>query len=537
MAATALCGAVSAVPAKADTTSAQISAIEKQIHALEGQLSHMKRDLSARNEEVVAARREASEAVRRSREMEDRQALAGYAPMGPATAGSLKTPPGLLPHSSYSDFRPASYANEEVYVGGVRIGFPKGRPTISSADDRYSFSVGLAFHYDIGGFVDSQPTGNESKGRFPGFTENARRLRIPFTFRYDNWSAVVTPDFGSSVDGTDGLYEANLNYSGFKNTVLTAGYFQPRVTLEDAESSNDFELMERPAITEIVRNIAAGDARFSVGGLHYNDRFWIAGYFTGQTFGNRTADNTISDSQTGGVLRIAGRPIATKDVDMHLGVSLMSAFKVNEGSNGRSYTFSERPETRLTTETLLNTGRIGNVDQIWAAGPEFALRYRRLELQSEYYHIGVQRSQQQVGTTAPVPNLGFEGYYVEANYTLLGHPRAYSPKLGAFTAPVPEHDFDPKHDYWGAWEVTGRWSAVDLDDGIKTAALSQTSVGGIRGGYQRDWEIGVNWYPNKHFRTMLDFNRFIVSRSQGAGAINTLGRSGSAVTGRIQANF
>ena len=181
----------------------------------------------------------------------------------------------------------------------MMIGFPGGRPTISSEDGAYALQIGLAFHEDLGGFMGMSPRAGETKGLFPGMTENARRLRIPISFRYKNWIANITPDFGAgSADGAVTLYEANLNYAGIHHTVLTAGYFQPRVTEEDSESSNEFEMMERPAITDIVRNIAAGDARFSLGALHYAKRCWIAGYVTGQSDGIR-ASAVVSDSQTG----------------------------------------------------------------------------------------------------------------------------------------------------------------------------------------------------------------------------------------------
>ncbi|ANA12869.1 MULTISPECIES: OprO/OprP family phosphate-selective porin [Acetobacter] len=426
--------------------------------------------------------------------------------------------------TSWKDFKAATQKDENVHVGGMIIGFPKGRFTVASEDGAYGLSIGLAFHEDFGGFMGMSPRRGETKGDFSSFTENARRLRIPFTFRYKDWVANITPDFGSgSADGSDGLYEANLNYTGLHNTILTVGYFQPRVTEEDSESSNDFEMMERPAITDIVRNIAAGDARFSVGGLHYEKRWWIAGYFTGQTFGNRAKDTNIGDSQTGGTFRVAGRPYVSKDIDVHLGLSAISAFKVNDGTNGRTYTFKEAPEVNLTTTALLNTGALRNIGSVWSAGPELGFRWKKLVLKGEYYHIGVTRNQQQGGQS--LPSLSFEGYYGAANYTLFGKPRMYNEKEGAFSAPGVEHEFDPAHGYWGALELSGRYSVADFDD----------TANSVRGGRQTVWSGGVNWYPNRHFRVMLDFNHFIVTRN--SQAYNILGRDGNSVAARVQAAF
>ncbi|NLI27019.1 MAG: porin [Acetobacter sp.] len=439
--------------------------------------------------------------------------------------------------SSWADFQRASKSDEEVTIGGMRFGFPQGRPTLQSSDGRYALSIGLAFQEDFGGFFNSGPRVGETGGHFNSFTSNARRLRIPFSFRYKDIVANVTPDYaGGNDDGQIGLYEANINYAGFHNSVLTIGYFQPRVTLVDSESSNDFMLMERPGITDIVRNIAASDARFSIGGMHYEKRWWVGAYFTGQQFGARNSsgyyggDSSISDSQTGGLLRAAGRPIATKNWDLHLGVSSIAAFKPNQSSSGRTFKLSQRPEINLGEDSLISTGNMSNVSHVWSVGPEVALRWKRFLMQGEYYTIGVDRKTS--NSVQQLPTLHFKGWYGAANYTIFGTPRLYNIKEGAFSAPgVPEVDeFDPSTGHWGALEVTGRYSVTDLNSNLG-------SVNGVRGGQQTVWAGGLNWYPNRHFRVMLDFNHFIASRSANAGTLNTVGRNGNSIAARIQAGF
>jgi phosphate-selective porin OprO and OprP len=435
------------------------------------------------------------------------------------------------PPASWAEFRAATAKDETVHVGGIGIGFPNGTPTISSDDGAYAFSVGLTAQEDIGGFVGTTPRRGEGKGNFNNLTENARRLRIYFSWRYKNWVANVTPDFGSATtDGTVGLFEANLNYTGFRNTTLTVGYFQPRMEEESAERASSFEFLERPTIVDLVRNIAGGVARFSVGGEHAEKRWLAAAYFTGQKFGDRTKDTTITDSQTGAVVRLAGRPYVSKDIDVHVGAGATSAFKVNENSGGRNYTFADNAEVPLGETSLLTSGVLTNVAQIWAAGPQAAFRWRNFLLKSEYYHVGVQRGH--VDGAAPLPSLGFDGWYVAANYTLFGNPRMYNARTAAFTTPGVAHDFDPMHDHWGAMEVSGRWSVTDLGD------VPNQGGKGINGNQQTVWEGGVNWYPNRHIKLMLDYDHFIVSRSKAvSGGVNVLGRDGNAVVGRVQATF
>ncbi|MFB9871659.1 OprO/OprP family phosphate-selective porin [Acetobacter farinalis] len=448
--------------------------------------------------------------------------------------------------TSWKAFRAATKSDENVHVGGMVVGFPKGRFTVASEDGAYGLSIGLAFHEDFGGFFNSGPRPGEARGAFNSFTTNMRRLRIPFSFRYKNWVAAVTPDFGANHnDGYVGLYEGNLNYTGLHNTILTVGYFQPRVTEEDSESSNDFFTLERPSITDMVRNIAAGDARFSVGALHYEKRWWIAGYFTGQEWGHRNASDMGStyygggngntmDSQTGAMLRVAGRPVATKDWDVHTGISSISSFRqacnaanANATSCSRSTSFGQRPEFDIGEANLSATGGISNAAQVWAAGPELGVRWKRLIVKGEYYHVGVQRN------GPGLKSAGFQGWYGSAAYTLFGNPRMYNEKEGAFGAPgVSENqEFDPARNHWGALEVVGHYSVIDLNSRLNDAYAKNV----IRGGQQTVWTGGLNWYPNRHFRFMLDYSHFIVSRSE--QATNIYGRTGNSIAARVQAGF
>lgn len=420
----------------------------------------------------------------------------------------------------------ATVKDENIHIGGISVGFPGGRPTIASDDGRYSLSVGLAFHEDFGGFFHTSPRSGEQKGNFKSFDQNTRRVRIPFTFRYEDFAANVTPEYGGSVDGKVTLYEGNIQYGGLENTILTIGYFQPRATLEDSESSNEFQFMERPEITDIARNIAAGDARFSMGGITYGDQWYVGGYFTGHSFGSNSNDPTIVDNQTGGVLRVAGRPYMDKDWDIHLGVSASSAFHVAQNSKGRQYNVSARPELRLSSDSLVATGALSHVSQVWEAGPEVAVRWDRALFKAEYIDIGVNRDnkdQKQSG-----PNLNFKGYYVSGGYTIFGKPRVYDIRSAAFRAPGVEEEFNPAKNAWGALEAQVRWSVVDLN--------SKINSGGIQGGKQSIISAGLNWYLNRHFRVLLDYNHIMATRAPNV-VVNRNGRSMDSIAMRLQAAF
>jgi phosphate-selective porin OprO/OprP len=179
---------------------------------------------------------------------------------------------------------------------------------------------------------------------------------------------------------------------------------------------------------------------------------------------------------------------------------------------------------------------MSNVDSVWAAGPELGLRWKKFVVKAEYYNIGVTRSLGAADYAKGMGNVNLDGYYVAANYTLFGKGRAYNEKEGAFGAPGVEHEFDPKHGYWGALELTGRYSVSDFHD----VAINGTAPGKNNGNQQTVWSGGLNWYPNRHFRVMLDFNHFMVSGNgtgDSIGVINGYGRDGNSLAARVQAAF
>ena len=530
------------VTGEARSTDPEVLALKQELAAMRQEMASMRREIASQHvseRRTVHTEQPPFRSPHREARLsgggvnEARPVFAQAAPrrVGPRSPAESRTALPEGPTQSWSDFKAASANNEVLQIGGMQIGFPKGRPTIASEDGEYAFSIGLLAQEDFGGFLGMGTRSGQAKGNFNSFTQNARRLRLYFSWRYKDWVVNVTPDFGSSsVDGTVGLFEANLNYTGLHNTILTVGYFQPRMEEESAERSGAFEFLERPTIVDLVRNIAGGVARFSVGGEHWEKRWLAAMYFTGQKFGDRNKDTTITDSQTGGVVRIAGRPYVSKDIDVHVGAGATAAFKVNENSKGRTYTFSDNMEVPLGETSLLTSGALSDVAQIWAAGPQLAFRWKNFLLKSEYYHVGVSRGHESVGVN--LPSLGFDGWYVSGNYTILGHPRAYNPKIAAFTTPGVDYDFDPAHNHWGALEFSARWSVTDL-----SSAPSQGGAG-INGNQQTVWQAGFNWYPNQHIKFMLDYAHFIVSRSKGvSGNVNVLGRDGDAIVARAQAAF
>jgi len=136
---------------------------------------------------------------------------------------------------------------------------------------------------------------------------------------------------------------------------------------------------------------------------------------------------------------------------------------------------------------FVNTGVIPT-DDIHLFNLEAAAALGRLYLQSEARWAVVDR-QNGLGTAT------FPALYAQARYVLTGEKLPYSKQSATFGRIVPD---DPVHfggcGGWGAWELAGRWSYIDLN----AANLAGP------GRRLNDLTLGVNWYLNGF--TKFQFN-------------------------------
>src|SRR6516165_1083052 len=86
-------------------------------------------------------------------------------------------------------------------------------------------------------------------------------------------------------------------------------------------------------------------------------------------------------------------------------------------------------------------------------------------------------------------NLG--GAYIRKNvFFLRWRGERYIPK-NVFFAIVPANPWSWKGGTWGAWEIAGRYSVIDLNDRLGLPD-------GASGGRQTIYTAGLNWYANRN---------------------------------------
>ncbi len=402
-----------------------------------------------------------------------------------------------------------------------------GRPAIASGDGRFSFQPRLTVQADAGVYSQASAgplatdfrrgsvgdASQTSHARDLGDGVNFRRARIGFggkAFGDFDYSAVV--DFGGAGNaGGATINEAYVQYSGFKPLRIRAGAFAPSTGLEDATSNTQSLFQERASIAEIVRATAGGDGREAVAAYANGERWFGSLAWTGNVIG---ASN--NGAQSAIVARAAFAPFKGDDWVAHLGAN--TTYVLTPGDNGPDVTsgryalrLRDRPELRIDATQLIDTGNI-DASHYTSAGLELGARWKSFYLAGEYEVLSIQRR------GSPLSDPHFSGWYVQGSWFPTGENRRWNPATGGFDGPAIAHPFDLARGDWGALELAARYSVADLNYHAGAAGTAPTAEA-VRGGDQRVWSVGANWYLNSLIKLSAQYQSTEVDRlSPGAAA-------------------
>jgi phosphate-selective porin OprO and OprP len=163
------------------------------------------------------------------------------------------------------------------------------------------------------------------------------------------------------------------------------------------------------------------------------------------------------------------------------------------GADAGTLRFRGRPESNVTSY-YVDSGSIAgrhaneaNVESLWNRGP-FLMS------------VDVTR------TWVDAPDSGnpaFWGGYLAASYVLTGEHRPYDKTVGYARRIMPRRK-------WGAWEVVGRYSHVDV--------AARKIDGGV---FDRE-TIGLNWWATRRWRLSIDYGYIALDRTGVSGATNAI---------------
>ncbi len=297
------------------------------------------------------------------------------------------------------------------------------------------------------------------------------------------WDYKLQYDFTES--GSEGIRDAYIRYTGFDPTTITLGNFKEWFSLEELTSSKYITFMERALPNAFVpgRHIGAG--------VFTHGANWSV---SGGLFSEGTDSNQDSETNEGWGLnaRATFAPIYDDNIAVHLGASGYW----REPDSDNEVSFEERPESHVTNVRLVDTDTIDDVNSYYGIGGELAAVWGPFSAQGEYIYTNVDRDD------ASDPD--FDGFYVFGSYFLTGESRNYDPEDGTFGRVKPFNPVDGGGGL-GAWELTLRYSYIDLNDGA------------IKGGRENNYTAGLNWYATSHIRFMFNYIRVNAKREGIAG--------------------
>jgi phosphate-selective porin OprO/OprP len=473
---------------------AEIAALKRQLQLLEQKIDKLEKHSNAR---AVAAPKAA-------------------APPPAVAASKTAAPPSTTATYAALPVKSRAAAPETVVL------MPNNRPTICTADEQNCVAITSRLHFDGGGY-DYHPNTTDTKPQRLDDGVNARRARIGVVGKFfGDWDYALVYDFAGSSDGfagtasadgtavgflpgggLSGIENAYFRYNGIRpfggQLAIEGGYMKTLYTLDEAMSSNNILFMERASSQVIAANIAAGDGRSVLGARWYNDVFWAGAYATGPTAGAiHSASSTNPDGTTeqlGAVARVAGQAISGNGYSLHLGADAEWLIRPPHNLVDDSFTLklSDRPELRIDPTDIIDTGSISGVSGAQVYSTEAAATYGPLFFQGEYFWYNVARN-----NLPNLPSLRFQGGYAEASLVLTGETHRYHPGTAAYGGIIPANPFSLWGGGWGAWEIAGRVSTINLNDLLGTA-------NGVAGGQQTIYTAGLNWYVNGNVRFMFDY--------------------------------
>jgi len=408
-------------------------------------------------------------------------------------------------------------AEGEAYQIGTDLNFRaswKDGLLLWTTQNDYRIHIGGRIHQDWG-WGDADGKVERDLGTLlDGALFRRLRLRMDGTI-YEIMDWVTEIEFAGGTAQPSDVY-MDLKRLPFVGG-FRAGHFKEPFSLEQLTSDNYVTFLERSLLDDAF--VPARNLGFMLHNELWDERLtWAIGCFRPETeaagfdFGNR--DYSITG-------RITVLPWYEADGRFlfHLGVA--GSHRREDNEDGRLLQFRARPELRavrfrrngVTNEPLfVDTGEI-LADSVNLAGAEAAVVLGPFSLQGEFMIAAVSQARTAVDNVLPGTAV-LRGFYVMASYFPTGEHRMYSRSRAAFDNVLPHENFffvrtreesESRKPAFGkgAWEITLRYSVLDLDNT------------GIEGGTLQDITWGLNWYLNPNARFMWNF---ILARREGPGS-------------------
>ena len=323
---------------------------------------------------------------------------------------------------------------------------------------------------------------------------NLRRTRFAVKAQLDkNWYGELDTDWTS---GTPELKDAYVAFNGVEGLEIKAGNFKENFSIQRNTTSRYLMFMERAMVTYLAPSRHLGiNARYS------KDWFWASAGVFGPELASSEEQTLMEDgnkdfgyneglSYTG---KLVFRPINNSTSSLHIGGA--ASYREPKLTSTDGYfvgRYSSRNSTSINRKKYLDTDDVKGLDHELAWTVELAGHWKQLRYETAYIARGMYLDQ----TVNPLPTQWAEGWYAQASWLLFGGTQNYDADGAKYTRTTSEHK-------WGNLEVAFRYEYADFNTGkLFSHKVADTN---IFGGSGEAYTVGLNYYPNKNVKIVLNW--------------------------------
>ena len=338
------------------------------------------------------------------------------------------------------------------------------------------------------------------------------------------YSFQLVPEFGGgsgTAASAVSILDANLGVTINPALQFKFGKFKSPVGLELLQSDSWTFFNERSLVTNLVPN---RDLGVQASGDVLDGRVNYTVAVLNGVADAASSTNADFDNEKDVVGRVYTTPFKNNAGSALQGLSFGLA-----GSLGRQKTASGRTAGYKTdgqqTFFAYNAATIAD-GQSWRVSPQLDYRNGSFGLISEYVLSTVNLRPSATGPKAEIQN---KSWQVAAGYVLTGESSSY-------TGVSPTTNFNFSNGTWGAFEVTGRYANLKIDD----AAFPLYASPAASADEATSWGLGLNWYLSKAVAFKLDYYQTKFGFAPGAPAVPTtplLRQDEQAFITRFQVSF
>ena len=347
---------------------------------------------------------------------------------------------------------------------------------IKSADNNFRLRVGGHVQADSRFYTESDPAIFLGSSTF--LLRKVRPILQGTVYKFFDFK--IMADFGN---GQALVQDAYLDFTYLPRTKFRFGKFKPPVGLERLQADIDNLFVERAMPTDLVPNRDVGVQVFgeNLGGV-FN---YALGVFNG------VVDGGNGDLDTNNTKDFAGRvflnPFQSSSIALlkGLGIGLAGTSGSQQGLLPVLRTPAQAIFFNYNPSTLANGNR-------YLISPQAYYYLGPFGLLGEYVQTA-----QDVKNGNTFGEISTSAWQVAASYVITG-------EKASFKSVTPREQFNPGAGSFGAVELAGRYTQLNVDNEAFILKFANPNVSASRAS---TWTAGVNWYFNRNLKLQLNYEQ------------------------------